>query len=232
VPLRGLISATTDGAGDPSLAQLLLSAAVGALFALIVSYVVQLKIVPDVAAKTRRLERWENDVNELWSVLNEQLDRAVNRYRTTTDTVRMIEGRRDHPELDPDHVAIQWRRLENGRRDARDAVNEHLDSASVLFNRIRWRDHDAWQRLDSHLHVYSFCVSSYVWAAAGETAEQVDGEAVEAAWVRQEEARKKLLDLVEPVVRSMKPPPSLRRPARPRPEDIVSHATRCPPRQT
>jgi hypothetical protein len=241
VSILGFASTATEGAGDPTLTRelllLIIGAAVGATFTLLVSFVVQVRVVPGVAAKTRRQERWENDVLELWTLLSEQLGRAVKRYRTAAFTVRAMEGMRD--EVAPEKVRLydeQQRRLEDGRRDARTAVEEHLDRVSLVFDRVRRFDSqaDAWHLLDGHLQLYRWKLSIFLSTAAGETAKSVIEEAaIDAAWKEQEDARKKLVDLLEPVVQSMKPPQlRLRQPPKPsvRPEDHVTHVTRCPPK--
>jgi len=95
--------ATQGAAADQTFSEQLLgwivSALIGAFFALLVSFLVQDRIAPHSAAKIRREERWENDLLKLWNLLNEQVERAVKRYRLVVGTERWWQAQRDEPGL-------------------------------------------------------------------------------------------------------------------------------------
>jgi phosphate/sulfate permease len=236
LPASGLASAlTTQGAAaDQTFSEQLLgwvvSALIGAFFALLVSFVVQERIAPRSSAKMRRQERWENDVYELWNLLHEQLERGIRRYAIAAGVVRMWEGLRIPQGIDQALYDEKMSELKEQRRDARVSVDAHLDRVSLMFDRVRWREpeNDGWKLIQLHIYRYELLVASYLRIAARETTDLVDSDqAIEAALKEQEDERKALVDLLEPVVRSMVPP----RPPRisVRPEDLVIHATRCTP---
>lgn len=202
-----LAAAAADAAGETTVTSVLL-VVTGAALALVASFVIQAVVVPRVPADTRRLERWENDLQELWSLIDEQLVRAVRRYGTAAIVVRDMEELRDDPEVDKVLYDEQLRKLERARRDARHAVDEHVDRASVMVARVRrlGPNADYWPLLESKFSMYQVHLSWYLWTAAGETGKPVDDEAIEAAQSQQEDARKALVNLLEPVVRVMRPP--------------------------
>jgi hypothetical protein len=207
VQVHGLAASTADAAGESTLTSVLLLAA-GAAFALVASYVIQAVVVPQVQADIRRRERWENDLNELWSLKNEQLVRAVRRYGSAARVVRGVAELRDEPETDPVLFDEQQRMLERARRDARHAVEEHVDRASVMLSRVRRLGSKAplWHLLERKFVLYDVQLFSSLLTAAGETGKPVDDEAIEAAESKQEDARKALVNLLEPIVASMRPP--------------------------
>ena len=195
-----------DG-GDPITLRLFL-VVVGGVVTLAGGVVLQVVIVPEVQARSRRRERWEDDLAELWSLLDEQVPRAVRRYRTTANVVRLMENIRDEPDINRRLYEEQQERLVAERAQARSTVEEHLDRLSVVEARVRRinSDEPLWQQLQLRLRLYQVFLPSFLWTAAGETVNAPTDEQIDSAWEVQEGHRTTVIRLLEPVVTSMRPP--------------------------
>jgi hypothetical protein len=88
-----VLAAAPDQSTAAELVPVLVGAAVGVVGTLLVTLLIQAVVVPRVQAYTRRLERWEDDLAELSSVVEEQLPRALKNYRTTAGVRAAFRGR-------------------------------------------------------------------------------------------------------------------------------------------
>jgi hypothetical protein len=73
---------------------------IGGLITLAVTAVVQILIIPAVQRRTRALDRWEKDVIELMTLINEDLDDKLAEFRLTLDAVLISEHLADKLQKD------------------------------------------------------------------------------------------------------------------------------------
>jgi hypothetical protein len=175
-----------------------------AALALLVALVIQSVVVPWVQSRTRRRERWEDDLSELSGLLQEKLDRSLNRYMKRISTVRMWERIKDMPETDTELVEQRLLEARTAREEASETVEADLARVTLLVDRLRREHRKAtyWGYLlllRRDLWLKIVLLDSAIYARDDESAKQLKEDA--------DEARRKLVVYLEPRIESMKPPP-------------------------
>ena len=211
----------------------LLLVLVTVVLTLLATYLIQARVVPKAQAKTRRLERWEDDLNQLDSLLADQLPRALNRFRIAASKERGIreqvewvqrrplDGSDAEQRLDPapgddaerraeaEHYAQFIDALRDERFTEYYGVDEQLDRLSILVGRVRRIQPEGafWGSLEVLARSLQRKASDYLWQAPGEIAPW--GEKPfndDHAWTELLENRERVVRHLEDVVRRMRPP--------------------------
>jgi hypothetical protein len=178
----------------------------GAVLTLISTFLVQSVVVPWTQARTRRRERWEKDVYELANLLEEQLPRLMSRLRATSMRVRLLRLAADDPAMDPRKVGELLRQAENDEQEVRDTADNESQQVVRLAERLkRWRPKaPLWFEIywiAGRLHIA-------IWEFGDSNADaSVDEAEWDSRWQKQDRLRTELVNLVEPLAASMKPPP-------------------------
>lgn len=73
---------------------------VGGMITLVVALLVQVVVIPRVQARTRNRERWENDVIELRTLINDELPEATQELEFAADAVGLYEASRGSSKYD------------------------------------------------------------------------------------------------------------------------------------
>jgi hypothetical protein len=167
---------------------------------------VQIAVVPWVQARTRLRERWEDDLHELANLLEEQLPRAVSRFRSDADTERVIRDFDTEPDIDRDRLVQELRKATATRRESQEIVDQHRACVTLLADRLRrvHRRAPCWQQTQVLVLHYRFRLGTFTWSGAVEDDDDDEWRRSDKA---QEDARKRLLEQLEPIVATMKPPP-------------------------
>ena len=116
----------------------------GGLITLAVTALVQILIIPSVQQRNRRMERWEDDLNELNNILREEIPPAY--FKATVSVSQFYTLRRQ--DLTEQHEGALARTSEAFDRD-RDALWRHVVRANLLKRRVRLvqRDSPYWPEL-------------------------------------------------------------------------------------
>jgi len=190
----------------------------GVGLALAATTVVQLFVTPHVLARTRGREHWERSVLDLAALLEEELPRAIDRYRWAASDVRLLERLLGDETYDQAKVQDALAEATTESRQADSAVGGLMARLQKLTNHARQVNSDAtyWTELDDRrrrLRVALFDVD-----ARPRGAPDLDDEAWEKGWGTVDEARQQMLEKVNEIVvpAPLKPPPlsPLRRPRR------------------
>lgn len=133
-----------------------MDALIGGLVTLVVTFLVQVFVIPSVQARTRNRERWENDVIELRTLIHEELPQAHRELGFAGGSVSIFEGYRGDSKYNAD-------KLEELIRDQRKRLNvahercfemqtrlSRLEGRASLVNR---RD-PYWRKLTLARHRY------------------------------------------------------------------------------
>jgi hypothetical protein len=118
-------------------------AIVGVIGTLLATLLVQAVVVPRVQARTRRRERWEADLNELDTLVTEQIGRAADRLRQAAASERHLQELLDAEDLKDlapeqrDRIGQMQQQAGDERNTAREAVREHMERLTLLMGRIR-----------------------------------------------------------------------------------------------
>jgi hypothetical protein len=182
---------------------------VGASATLVVTCLVQIFVVPRVQAHTRRRERWERSVDELVTVLDEELPRALNGYRSASVGIRIApRWWRDDAETDQqkrEALLAEWSRE---HREADRVVGENMARLGFLVRRISRLRPSApyWGRLQARM--LSLRVALWEVEPWGD-ATTPDDDTWEAAWEKITAQREKLFEVVKQIADPPKPPPRM-----------------------
>jgi hypothetical protein len=121
----------------------------GGVITLIVTSLVQVFVIPNMQAKNRRIERWENDVGELRALLEEQLPRAHDTLHSTGVQMRFLtawKGTVDANEAGEARMAYIEETLRSATaafRDASESVGELMARMQRIEGRIKMRNREA-----------------------------------------------------------------------------------------
>lgn len=110
---------------------------IGGLVTLSTTFVVQVFVIPWVQGRTRRRERWENDVLELSALLEEELPRALNGYKVTSYPIYGMKQWLGNEQYNQEKVQELWQSSTTELREAGKAVGERMARLKILDSRIR-----------------------------------------------------------------------------------------------
>jgi hypothetical protein len=197
----------TTAAADNQLPGLFL----GALLAFVAALIVQAFVIPWVGVRIRRRERWETTLIDLLSLLEEQLPRAVARFRSEADGERLYKKLTGDAAYDQQRVSEALERATAARREAEDLFEQHVIRLRSLVARICrvHRRAPYWlqvQRAVLNVRVHRALIAP--WATVGDDA--LDDEKWDARWESFAQDIARLTDLVQPLALTMKPPPGRR----------------------
>lgn len=199
-------------AADPASVKwmtIVITAASTLVVTIIASVVVQAVLVPAVQARTRRRERWEEQLNQLWDLITDQLQRSVDEFRLTAVGERHLAQviKAGLPIDKQERADEEMRKRYDERRAAQEAVEKQLTSVVLLaarLGRVQPRSR-YWAQVDGRVLAYRYHLPNYLWAAGGLFDPQ-DDEALDKLWEEQDDAREVLIKLLEPTVDRQAPP--------------------------
>jgi uncharacterized membrane-anchored protein YhcB (DUF1043 family) len=180
---------------------------VTAVLALLAAVIIQSLVIPVVQARTRRLERWEDNLSELSGLLEDQLPRSATRLRHDISSELTWEKAKEDPDYEPDihqdAIQQQLSSARTSRQESRELLDQHVTRARLLLDRLR-REHRRapyWRRF--HVLELNLRVSHSLFSTAGYLSDEDDPDSL---WQKHEKSRKALVDYLKPLVESMKPP--------------------------
>jgi hypothetical protein len=176
---------------------------VAATLALLAAVIIQSVVVPAVQARTRRLERWEDNLSELSSLLEDQLPTSARRLRQDISSELLWEEVEDQPDYDQNAVQQHLSSARTARRDSQELLDQHVTRARLLLDRLRREHRKApfWRPL--LVLELRWRMRHSLFISAGYLPDQ---DPPETLWRAHEKARQALVDYLEPLVQSMKPP--------------------------
>jgi hypothetical protein len=170
---------------------------------------VQIFVVPRIQVNTRWRDRWEQDVIELTALIEEELPRVLNGYRSASIGPRIAVGWLEDPKVDRQKAEELLSDFRSEQRKAEQVVGEKMARLGVLERRIR-RMHPyaaywqllARQRLTLKLALWDV----EPWRI--EASPPPDDETWDASWAKIADKRKALFELVLQIADPLKPPPA------------------------
>lgn len=196
------MSPATRTVGD--MADLVLGGLIGLGSALVVQIIVQTVIVPRVQARIRRHDRWEKDLIDLVTLVEEELPRAQRELRFAALLLRDTEKAERDDQGNRERIR-EWK-LEhlNKLRAADRDLGEILVRADRLERRLRLVHRRApyWSELFWKIARHRVAVMSVEEWRQGE----LDEDQFHAAWDKVETRRNELLVNIKEVSNDMKPP--------------------------
>jgi hypothetical protein len=194
----------TTAAADNQLPGLFL----GALLAFVAALIVQAFVIPWVVVRIRRRERWETTLIDLLSLLEEQLPRAVARFRSEADSERLYRKLTGDAAYDQQRVSEALERATGARREAEDLVEQHVTRLRSLVARICRVHRRAPYWLRVQRDVLGVRVHRVIIAPSATLDDDpLDDEKWDARWQSFDRYIKGLTDFVQPLALTMKPPP-------------------------
>ncbi|MEU4237917.1 hypothetical protein [Actinoplanes sp. NPDC026619] len=175
----------------------------GGLITLAVTALVQIMIIPWVQQRNRRMERWEDDLNELTNILREEIPPAY--FKATVAVSQFYTLRREDPS--DQHEDALARTSAAFDRD-RDELWRHVVRANLLKRRIRLvrRDSPYWPELCDAISKVSRTVAKTTFREYTQ-----DRSEIYDVLLRNEqdhgEAMKQARDLIDLIAIPMRPPP-------------------------
>lgn len=182
--------------------------------------IVQLVVIPRVQARTRALERWENDVIALAALLDEEMPRALNGVESADFSRRHLMTLKGDPKYIQEKVTAHLQTAETELREANQVLGEQMARVAKLTAHVRRINPDAQPWMAIRLEQLRFHVSTFKIddAHTGEEPLKLDDGTWHAAWTEIMQARQRLLDKVNAIADAvpMMPPPSRRQQRRAR----------------
>ncbi|MEU7903635.1 hypothetical protein [Actinoplanes sp. NPDC049118] len=186
------------------MSDILLGGVIGLASALIVQAVVQVFIVPRVQASIRRHDRWEKNLIEFVALVEVELPRAENDLRAASEGVRLLSMLAGDAQFDQDKVRLSKAEATQKEGEADRVITEALTRANRLERHLALTRPKApyWSKLslnrasyqDSLLHVDRYLHDS------------LDDEAFKAGWIEVIGERRALLERIEEITVTMRPP--------------------------
>jgi hypothetical protein len=171
--------------------------------------VAQLYVIPRYLARTRGRERWEQQVVDLAALLEEQLPRAIDRYRAAASDVRMVGELRGDDDYDQAKVEAALADAGTEARLANGALGEQMARLQSLTTHARQVNPDAayWDELALRHHELRASLSDFDGHQPGRP--DLDHEQWAKAWDTVDQARRQMLETVNQIAARvpMKPPP-------------------------
>jgi hypothetical protein len=180
--------------------------------------VAQLYVIPHVLARTRGRERWEQQVLDLAALLEEQLPRAIDRYRSAGSDVRLVGELRGQDEYDQAKVEAALTEAITEARQANTALGEQMARLQSLTTHVKQINPDAtyWDELALRHHELQSSLFDLDGHQPGRP--DLDDGQWEKAWDAVDQARQQMLETVNQLAARvpLKPPPHRPSPARER----------------
>jgi hypothetical protein len=178
-----------------------------------------------VQSRTRRVERWENDLDRLDSILHHRLPRAMDSYRRAALSEQtleeMVEALRTEDRLNEQRAQETMRDARAARSSAYEVLDELLDEISLLIVRLRRVNPDAptWLLVENRDTLLQARVYQMTWAATASEAERAElaeenvaqEEPFDLVWSNAQRALAGLLQKLQPVFDSQRAPDPPRR---------------------
>jgi hypothetical protein len=190
---------------------------------------VEWRFRPKFERKRRAQERWENELQELLELLEIRLPRQAEELNRLLGIASWYDEVRDVEDLTTaqrDAVAQMAEDDRETTQRAYEAWQDRAQTATVLTRRIaRFHQQDK-------TTTYEISGSLYSKLYTVQVSEFRRGEIPSGDYEQKEkDLRTRLQEWAESLLREGRP---LKKPRRPsvRPDDIVTHVTRCPPRRT
>ena len=171
--------------------------------------VVQLYAIPHFLARTRGRERWEQQVLDLAALLEEQLPRAIDRYRSAGSDVRLVGELRGDDDYDQAKVEAALTEAITEARHADSALGELMARLQTLTTHAKQINPDAsyWDELALRRHELQSSLFDLDGRQPGRP--DLDDEQWGKAYDAVDQARQQMLETVNQIAARvpLKPPP-------------------------